>query len=91
MEQFSETRVSEYLDVIRTIVKQGQASGQFRDGIDPTIASKLLFGALDEIVTNWVLSRKRYDLKSAAAPVLDLLFGGLAASTPADGRRTENG
>jgi TetR/AcrR family fatty acid metabolism transcriptional regulator len=77
MEQFSETRVSEYLDVIRSVIKDGQTAGCFRTSVDPTLASKVLFGALDEMVTNWVLSKKRYDLRSTAEPVLDLLLNGL--------------
>jgi TetR/AcrR family transcriptional regulator, fatty acid metabolism regulator protein len=79
MEQFSETRVSEYLDVIRSVIKDGQRRGKIRPAVDPTIASKVFFGALDEMVTNWVLSRKRYDLRSTAEPVLDLLFNGICA------------
>jgi TetR/AcrR family fatty acid metabolism transcriptional regulator len=79
MEQFSETKVSEYLDIIRNAIKEGQAQGKFRPAVDPTLASKVFFGALDEMVTNWVLSRKRYDLRSTAEPVLDILFCGLSA------------
>lgn len=79
MEQFSESGVTEYLDIIRTAIKDGQAQGRFRQAVDATIASKVFFGALDEMVTNWVLSRKRYDLRSTAEPVLDILFCGLSA------------
>lgn len=78
MEQFSETKVSEYLDLIRGVVREGQQNGTFRSGTDATIVSKVFFGALDEMVTNWVLSRKRYDLRTTAGPVMDLLFNGLA-------------
>lgn len=79
MERFSETRVSEYLDLIRTVVREGQESGAFRPTLDANVASKIFFGALDEMVTNWVLSRKRYDLRSTAAAVTDLFFDGLSA------------
>lgn len=77
MEQFSETRVSEYLDFIRSVIREGQARGLFRPSIDANVASKVFFGALDEMVTNWVLSRKAYDLRTTARQVLDLLFSGL--------------
>jgi TetR/AcrR family fatty acid metabolism transcriptional regulator len=79
MEQFSETGVSEYLDLIRSVIREGQQRGIFREALDATIASKVFFGALDEMVTNWVLSRKRYDLRSTARPVLDLFFSGVNA------------
>jgi TetR/AcrR family fatty acid metabolism transcriptional regulator len=78
MEQFSETGVSEYLDLIRSVIREGQQTGAFRAALDATIASKVFFGALDEMVTNWVLSRKRYDLSSTARPVLDLFFNGVS-------------
>jgi len=79
MEQFSETRVSEYLDLIRSVIQEGQRRGQFRPSIDTTIASKVFFGTLDEMVTNWVLSRKSYDLESTASSVVDLFFNGVSA------------
>jgi TetR/AcrR family fatty acid metabolism transcriptional regulator len=78
MEQFSATKVSEYLDQIRGVIEEGQEVGVFRRGLNTTIAAKVLFGALDEMATNWVLSRKRYSLVSTADPVIDLLMNGIA-------------
>ena len=78
-EQMPETRISEYLDIIRTVIREGQERGRFRPAVDANIASKVFFGALDEMVTNWVLSRKTYDLRSTAAPVIDLFFDGVSA------------
>jgi TetR/AcrR family fatty acid metabolism transcriptional regulator len=79
MEQFSETRVSDYLDLIRSIIRDGQRRGFFRASLDANVASKVFFGALDEMVTNWVLSRKEYDLRSTAKTVMDLFFNGVSA------------
>jgi TetR/AcrR family fatty acid metabolism transcriptional regulator len=78
MEQFSATRVSEYLDLIGSVIKEGQQRGVFRSSLNTGVAAKLLFGALDEMVTNWVLSRKRYDLVSIADAVIDIFFNGIA-------------
>ncbi len=80
MEQFSETRVSEYLDLIRSVILEGQRAGCFRQSLDANVASKVFFGALDEMVTNWVLSRKAYDLRSTADTVIDLYFNGVTAA-----------
>ncbi len=77
MEQFSATRVSEYLDLIRSVISEGQRRGLFRAAIDANVASKVFFGALDEMVTNWVLSRKAYDLRSTAKTVMDVYFNGV--------------
>lgn len=79
MEQFSSTKVTDYLDQIRGVIEEGQKKGVFRRGLNTTIAAKVLFGALDEMATNWVLSRKRYSLVSTAEPVIDLLMNGIAS------------
>ena len=62
MERFSSTQLREYLGIIRDVIADGQARGVFRPGINPTLAAKLFFGALDEMATNWILSRRRYSL-----------------------------
>jgi TetR/AcrR family fatty acid metabolism transcriptional regulator len=80
MEQFSATKVTEYLDMIRGVIEEGKRQGVFRSGLNTTIAAKVLFGALDEMATNWVLSRKRYSLVSTADPVIDLVMNGIASA-----------
>ena len=40
----------------------------------------MLFGALDEMATNWVLSERRYDLASDADAVIDVFVTGLGAA-----------
>lgn len=78
MEQFSATKVTEYLELIRRVIEEGQREGLFRKTLNAQIASKVLFGALDEMVTNWVLSKKRYNLISMADPVIDVFVNGIA-------------
>ena len=80
MERFSATHLREYLGIIRDVIADGQACGAFRHDINATLAAKLFFGALDEMATNWVLSRRRYDLASEADAIVDLFVGG--AGTP---------
>ena len=77
MEQFSATRVTDYLELIRGVIEEGQKRGVFRPGFNSTIAAKILFGAVDEMVTNWVLSRKRYSLLSTMDSVVDIFFNGI--------------
>jgi TetR/AcrR family transcriptional regulator, fatty acid metabolism regulator protein len=92
MERFSATYVREYLGIIRDVIADGQARGLFRGGLNPTLAAKVLFGALDEMATNWVLSARTYDLVSDADPVVDLILHGLCApTTTAPGRRPHSG
>jgi TetR/AcrR family fatty acid metabolism transcriptional regulator len=77
MEHFSSTGVRTYLGVIRDVIADGQAAGVFRRDLNPTVAAKIVFGALDEMATNWILSRRRYALAGEADTVVDLLINGL--------------
>jgi TetR/AcrR family fatty acid metabolism transcriptional regulator len=81
MEQFSSTYLRDYLGMIRETIAAGQQAGAFRRAVNPTIAAKVFFGALDEMATNWVLSRRRYSLVAEADAVVDLFVGGVAAGS----------
>src|SRR2546427_6955952 len=76
MERFSSTLLREYLGLIREAIEDGQRDGVFRSNIKPTVAAKILFGALDEMATNWILSRRRYSLEAEADVVVDLFLNG---------------
>jgi TetR/AcrR family fatty acid metabolism transcriptional regulator len=78
MERFSSTQLREYLGIIRNVIADGQARQVFRAPISPTLAAKLFFGALDEMATNWILSRRKYSLVAEAGAIVDLFVGGLA-------------
>ena len=78
MERFSSTQLREYLGIIRGVIADGKARGVFRAAISPTLAAKLFFGALDEMATNWILSRRKYTLASEADAIVELFVGGLA-------------
>ncbi len=77
MEQFSAAGFAEYLNIIRQTISEGQGQGIFRKDLNATICSKILFGALDEMVTNWILSKKPYALAPMADTVLEVFFGGV--------------
>jgi TetR/AcrR family transcriptional regulator, fatty acid metabolism regulator protein len=79
MKHFSETYVREYLGLIRDVIVEGQVAGVFRPSLNPTLAAKLFFGGLDEMATNWILSKRRYSLVNEAEAIVDLFVGGLRA------------
>ena len=83
MERFSATQLREYLGIIRDAIVDGQSRGVFRSDINPTLAAKLFFGALDEMATNWILSRRKYSLVAEADAIVDLFVGGSPARTAA--------
>src|SRR6266571_5119208 len=76
MERFSATLLRDYLGLIRAAIADGQAAGVFRGSLNATAAAKMFFGALDEMATNWILSRRRYSLKAEAEKVVDLFLNG---------------
>lgn len=77
MELFSTTRLAEYLQIIREVLEEGQQRGFFRAQINPKLVSKILFGALDEMATNWVLSHNNYKLTAMVEPVMDIFLNGV--------------
>jgi TetR/AcrR family fatty acid metabolism transcriptional regulator len=79
MERFSSTLLRDYLGLIREAIADGQREGLFRADIKPTSAAKMLFGALDEMATNWILSRRRYSLEAEADEVVDFFLNGARA------------
>lgn len=86
MERFSSTHLRDYLGLIRETIVDGQRTRHFRSEINPTIAAKMFFGALDEMATNWMLSTRRYSLAAEADAVVDLFVGGVASRSQARGR-----
>jgi len=77
MERFSATHLREYLGIIRDVIARGQRQGAFRKTLNPTLAAKLLFGMLDEMATNWILSRRKYSLVDDADAIVDLFVRGV--------------
>jgi TetR/AcrR family fatty acid metabolism transcriptional regulator len=82
MERFSSSYLREYLGIIREAVEAGQTAGLFRADVSATTAAKILFGALDEMATNWMLSRRRYSLEADADAVIDLFLHGVHQRSP---------
>ena len=79
MEEFSAAGFAEYLTLIRSTFEEGQKAGVFRSDLNAKTVSKILFGALDEMATNWILSKRRYKLTPMADEVLDIFLNGVKA------------
>jgi TetR/AcrR family fatty acid metabolism transcriptional regulator len=79
MEEFSAAGFAEYLRLIRETFEEGQRAGFFRPELNAKVVAKILFGALDEMATNWILSKRRYKLSPMADQVLDIFLHGVSA------------
>lgn len=66
-----------YFQLIEEVIEEGKKQGLYRRGLDTKTARKVVFGAVDEVVTCWVMSSKPYDLTALSEPVYELLAKGL--------------
>jgi TetR/AcrR family transcriptional regulator, fatty acid metabolism regulator protein len=67
---------------IQEIVERGQADGSIRADLDARLASYVFYGAIDELLTGWVLGRlpdSDEDLARAEHTVVEIVTGGLAS------------
>jgi TetR/AcrR family transcriptional regulator, fatty acid metabolism regulator protein len=85
MDRFTASWLRDYFALLDEVMEEGRRDGTLRADVNRKLAAKVLFGALDETVTSWLLSEKRYALKDLAAPVVDLFLRG--AATPAGASR----
>jgi len=81
LSEFSHQHLVEYFGLVRQAICDGKVNGEFRSDLPEKIAAKCFFGAIDEMVTSWVLSEKDYPLANVVDPVLDLLLSGMRAAS----------
>ena len=70
--------ISAYFELIGSVLEEGQAAGVFRDDVPVKIATKVLFGAMDQMATSWVLGKRGYRLVDAADAVATIVLKGVA-------------
>jgi TetR/AcrR family transcriptional regulator, fatty acid metabolism regulator protein len=76
LERFTASWLQDYFALLTEVIEQGQRDGSVRSDLPRKVATKAFFGALDEMVTSWILGRKDYDLAQLADPVVDLFLNG---------------
>jgi TetR/AcrR family transcriptional regulator, fatty acid metabolism regulator protein len=78
--EFSHQHLVEYFSLVRAAIQEGQQRGVFRPDLPDKIAANCFFGALDEMVTSWVLSEHEFPLANAADAIVDILLNGMRSS-----------
>ena len=81
--RFTAAWLRDYFELLDEVLEEGQRDGSLRSDVNRKLAARMLFGALDETVTSWLLSEKPYPLKERAAPLVDLFLRGAAVADPA--------
>ena len=75
----SSQEVAAYFALIGSVLKKRIDQGHFRSGLPVKVATKMLFGAMDQMTTSWVLGKRGYRLVDTAPTVADLFLQGVAA------------
>lgn len=73
--------IAAYFALIAQVLEEGVAAGSFRRDLPVKIATKMLFGAMDQMATSWVLGKRGYRLVDTASAVADLFLRGIAVTT----------
>ncbi|WP_099158701.1 TetR/AcrR family transcriptional regulator [Virgibacillus ndiopensis] len=67
-----------YLATIDDIINEGVEENIFRNDLNLPLVRQMIFGTLDETVTNWVMKEQKYDLIEQASGVHGLIINGLS-------------
>lgn len=73
--------VREAFLTLERVIAQGQADGVFRQELDPLLASWIVYGALEEILTGWVLGQLpdgEEEVARAERTVVEIITSGLS-------------
>jgi AcrR family transcriptional regulator len=73
--------IVESFAAIQEIVERGQADGSIRADLDARLASYVFYGAVEELLTGWVLGRlpdSEEDVARAERTLVEIVTGGLA-------------
>lgn len=82
MKEYEGGKFSEYLNVVRSILEEGQQKGIFRPEIDPRILRRAIFGAVDEMALEWIwMKRKKYSLEACVEQIGSLFIKGIEVSS----------
>lgn len=74
--------IGQVFAAIERIVERGRADGELRADLDSRLASWIFYGAIEEILTGWVLGQLpdgEEDVAAAERTLVDVIVGGLSA------------
>lgn len=66
-----------YIQLIEHILIRGMKEGTFRADLDTKLTRQLIFGAMDEVVTSWLISGRKYSLSGQVGGTVDFFLRGL--------------
>ncbi len=69
--------ITAYFALIGSVLEEGIAAGLIRPDLPVKLATKMLFGAMDQVATSWVLGKRRYRLSETAEAVAEIFLKGV--------------
>lgn len=82
MKEYDNVKFRDYLNLISSVIREGQAQGVIRRDVIPGIIKRSLFGALDEVTLPWALSKKKkYSLTELAEQITILFVSGITCDS----------
>ncbi|WP_127596049.1 TetR/AcrR family transcriptional regulator [Paenibacillus lautus] len=67
-----------YIVLIENILEQGMKEQKFRSDLNVKLVRNLIFGAMDEAVTSWLISGRKYSLSDQADETLSFFLNGVS-------------
>ncbi|HZB35936.1 MAG TPA: TetR/AcrR family transcriptional regulator [Gaiellaceae bacterium] len=72
--------ITQAMEALERIIRRGQESGEFRSELDSRLSAVVFYGALEEVLSGWVLGQlpdREEDIARAEQNVVAVLTGGL--------------
>ena len=69
--------ITAYFALIGSVLEEGMTTGLMRQDLPVKIATKMLFGAVDQVATSWVLGKRHYRLSDTTDAVADIFLKGV--------------
>ncbi len=80
VKEYNNPKFYDYLSILHELIVRGQAEGVVRADVDARLVSRMLFGALDEVLLSLTLSRAGgEDVADRSQQVADVFIQGLLA------------
>lgn len=70
--------LKDYFTLIDNIILEGIKEGVFKKELNIALVRQMVFGTIDEVVTNWVMQDHKYDIVKQTVDVHSLITNGLS-------------
>ena len=78
IKSYRDNKFSEYIGIISEIIQKGQQADRYKSEVNPEIAKRIIFGALDEVCRVWNASlESHYTVDEISEQVMILIHNGI--------------